>query len=315
MAQAEANRGGKPIMAAGAAAGSADKSSADKGKGDGAGGSFLSRLFHRKAGEGDKVSAPVSAGGVAPVCGTKETDPFPTLVRKISRKEETAIKISDGLNELSQLMKCVGEQLDSHHSERAELGQAMQPLKEFLGSYPAAAEKSAVALEAIREEVVGQRKTSEALLEKMADLPDAIRELPVVGQQQVTLLQGVLRNAEEHNRKLTQMSASVESAASRSVDAICDLKDLQREALEVMTRTQQDTYREFDRRNSRQQKDLAGLVSRTNKNHAVLMVVFLVVTLCAVSLAAVFGRPSNTPTTATHLENGVRTPMETDSGR
>jgi hypothetical protein len=158
-----------------------------------------------------------------------------------------------------------------------------------------------VALEAIRDEVAEQRKSSNVLIEKISELPEAIRELPVVGKQQVTLLQGVLRNAEEHNRKLTEVLATVESATSRNVDAIHDLKDLQKEALEVMTRTQQETYREFDRRSNRQQKDLASMISRTNKHHAVLMVVFLLVTLCAVSLAAMLSKPGPQPMEATNV--------------
>ena len=65
MAQAEANRGGKPIMAGGAAGGKKD----EKG---GAGGNFLSRLFHRRAGEGEskdpeEVSRIMQTQGVLPM--------------------------------------------------------------------------------------------------------------------------------------------------------------------------------------------------------------------------------------------------------
>jgi hypothetical protein len=307
MSQADANR----------AAGSTSSSSPGKPDAPKAGG-FLGRFFHRKPSEedqsGEKPRVPRVAADKKPLAG----DGFPTIVRKISRKEETAIKISEGLNELSQLMRCVGEQLDTHHEERVELNKAMVPLQEFLSAYPRAAEQSAEALEAIRSEVVEQGKNSRALLDKVSDLPEAIRELPVVGKQQVTLLQGVLRNAEEHNRKLTELLATVESATSRNVEAIHDLKELQQDALEVMTRTQQETYKEFDRRNNRQQKDLASMISRTNRHHAVLMVVFLLVTLFAVSLAALLSKPgSNQAIEATRLSppGGVTESMDTGSGR
>jgi len=259
-------------------------------------GGFLSRFFHKKPGFEEMKTPPAR-----PERKPLGSDGLPTIVRKISRREETAIKISEGLTELSQLMKCVGDQLDTQQRERVDLSQAMRPLHEFLESYPKTAERSTAALEAIRDEVAEQRKSSNVLVEKISELPEAIRELPVVGKQQVTLLQGVLRNAEEHNRKLTEVLATVESATSRNVDAIHDLKDLQKEALEVMTRTQQETYREFDRRSNRQQKDLASMISRTNKHHAVLMVVFLLVTLCAVSLAAMLSKPSPQPIEATNV--------------
>jgi len=278
-------------------------------------GGFLSRFFQKKpafeekAGDKSRVE-PVQAGS-KPLAG----DAFPTIVRKISRREETAIKISEGLNDLSKLMRCVGEQLDTHHQERLELNKAIVPLQEFLGAYPRAAEQSARTLEAIRDEVVEQGKHSRALLEKVSDLPGAIQELPAVGKHQVTLLQGVLRNAEEHNRKLTELLATVDSATSRNVEAIHDLKDLQREALEVMTRTQQETYKEFDRRNSRQQRDLASMISRTNRHHAVLMVVFLLVTLFAVSLAALLSKPgTNQVIEATQLAPAGGVMERMDSG-
>ena len=306
MSQAEVNKGG----------GGASGSIPDQTKASG----FLSRFFQKKSQEKDQGKGPSGAGsdgkdtktsGAAPQ-GKKNLarDGIPTIVRKITKKEETAVKISEGLADLSQLMKNVGEQLDTHTQERVDLRNAMEPLQEFLGVYPKAVERSTMALEAIKDEVSEQRKSSESLLSKISDLPEAIRELPAVGKQQVTILQGVLRNAEEHNRKLTEVGASVESATSRNVEAIHDLKNLQQEALEVMTRNQQETYKEFDRRNNRQQKDLAGMISRTNKHHAVLMVVFLVVTLCAVSLAALLTKSTPTPLEAEHITPSV----EVDAG-
>ena len=303
MSQAEANRAGKAVPT----------SPQEESKAA----SFLSRFFQKKT-SGEDRTQPARTSSEKPEKKPLAGDGFPTIVRKISRKEETAIKISEGLNELSQLMRCVGEQLDTHHRERVDLNEAMKPLHEFLSGYPQAAEQSTRALEAIRDEVVEQRKSSNALLEKISDLPDAIKELPVVGRQQVTILQGVLRNAEEHNRKLTEVLATVESATSRNVDAIHDLKDLQAQALEVMTRTQQETYREFDRRNRTQQKDLASMMSRTNKHHAVLMVVFLLVTLCAVSLAAVLTKSGGRSVEASKVDRpGVMEPVDVggDSGR
>ncbi len=289
MSQAEVNKGG------GGVSGSIPEQTKSSG--------FLSRFFQKKEqgkgkdGRKDTGTAKTASPGKKPLA----RDGIPTIVRKISKKEETAVKISEGLADLSQLMKSVGEQLDTHSQERVDLRQAMEPLQEFLGVYPKAAERSTLALEAIKDEVSEQRKSSESLLTKISDLPEAIRELPAVGKQQVTILQGVLRNAEEHNRKLTEVLATVESATSRNVEAIHDLKNLQQEALEVMTRSQQETYKEFDRRNHRQQKDLAGMISRTNKHHAVLMAVFLVVTLCAVSLAALLTKSSTTPLEAVHI--------------
>lgn len=311
MAHAEANRGGKPVTEAKGA----DPKRVDEPKGEEKKGGLFSRLFHKAPAKADPK---FDAGRTATERGTaaadsaanaRKTQNFPTIVRKVSKKEETAIKISEGLNELSQLVRCVGDQLDTDGKSRAEIAQAVEPLKEFLTDYPVTAERSNKALEGIREEVVTQRKSAEALLEKVSALPDSIRELPAVGKQQVTILQGVLRNVEEHNRKLTQVLNTVENATTKNVEAIRDMKDLQQEALEVMTRNQQETYREFDRRSLRQQKEVAGMLTKTHRHHAVLMVVFLLVTLCAVSLAALFTKGKSGPIEANSAKPEISVPL------
>lgn len=250
-------------------------------------GGLLSRFFHKR----EKTA---TRSGSRPAYGANESG-VPTIVRKISKKEEQTTRLNEGLTELSSLMRCVGDQLDSDSKDRAAMRQAIEPLREFLSNYPDAAERSTKALEAIQSEVVGQRQSTDALVAKMSALPEALRELPAVGKQQVTILQGVLRNVEEHNRKLTGLLNTVETATARNAEAIDDLRELQKESLEVMTRSQQDTYREFDRRNGEQQKNLVAMMTRNNRHHAVLMVVFLIVTLCAVSVAALMtgkgGRP------------------------
>ncbi len=264
-----------------------------KGSGDERAGGLLSRFFHKRekapARPGTRPASEASSG-------------VPTIVRKISKKEEQTTRLNEGLTELSSLMRCVGDQLDSDSKDRVAMRQAIEPLREFLSNYPDAAERSTKALEAIQSEVVGQRKSTEALVEKMSALPEAIRELPAVGKQQVTILQGVLRNVEEHNRKLTGLLNTVETATARNAEAIDDLRCLQKESLEVMTRTQQDTYREFDRRNGEQQKNLVAMMTRNNRHHAVLMVVFLIVTLCAVSVAALMTGKGNRPIEANNAE-------------
>jgi len=287
----------------------APKAGADRAGAQKAGASFWNRLFHRRSdheGEGEKgVGRGAADAARARGAGRRVGDgDFPTIVRKISKREETVVKISEGLNELSQLMRCVGDQLDRTNAERSDVREAVAPLREFLAAYPERAERHSRALEAIRDEVATHRRSSEALAERLA-------ELPAVGKEQVTLLQGVLRNAEEQSRKLTEVLSTVEAASARNLDALQDLRDVHREAIEVMTRTQQDTYKEFDRRNDRQQRDLVSMIGRTNRHHAVLMVVFLLVTLCAVSVAALLTKPgSGAPLTADNAKPEVVQPLE-----
>lgn len=235
--------------------------------------SLLHRLFirNREAGHplamepSDHAESAVNGHGSshAAAAATALAEPPPVeMPERLSKKEETALRIQEGFSDLSGLLKTIGSKLEVQNARGVDLVEHVRPLPPLLNR--------------LSDHLESQRETSVALR-------DSIRGLESASHSQVEFLKKV----ETGHR---QMVETFEKAQSRALNVFYKA---QKETYEVFKKHQESQSRQFQDIMVRTQKSFTKML-------VIFFVAILVAVSAAVVIARTAGAAApQTPAGAT----------------
>lgn len=235
--------------------------------------SLLHRLFIRNREAGHPLAmepslheeSAVNGHGPATMAATALADPPPVeMPERLSKKEETALRIQEGFQDLSGLLKTIGSKLEVQNARGVDLVEHVRPLPPLLNR--------------LSDHLEAQRETSVALR-------DSIRGLESASQAQVEFLKKV----ETGHR---QMVDTFEKAQSRALNVFYKA---QKETYEVFKKHQETQSHQFQDIMVRTQKSFTKML-------VIFFVAILVAVSAAVVIARTAGAAPPSTTSAPALE-------------
>ena len=225
--------------------------------------SLLHRLFIRNREGGHPLALEPSESPESATNGhgaTAIAEPPPPqpieAPERLSKKEETALRIQEGFSDLSGLLRNIGTKLETQNARAVDLAEQVRPLPPLLNR--------------LSDHLESQRETSVALRE-------SIRGLEASSQAQTEFLKKV----EAGHRQVVQMVETFEKSQHR--------------ALNVFYKAQKETYEVFKKHQETQSRQFQDIMVKTQKSFTRMLVIFFVAILVAVSAAVVIARTSATP--------------------
>jgi hypothetical protein len=254
--------------------------------------SFFARFF--RGGEPNKqpVSSTPMTGAPAPRKDGQDAIPSPqprlippTLVKQISRKEETALRIADGITDLNALVRGVGQKLDAQKDLAAEVREGLKPIRDLAAAQPAAFEQQAGLVRGLTDQVRSGNQVLQEMATSLRALPELLRDVPEAQRMQVHLLGRVLEETESQGSRIHKALTDIDGSQRESADAIRGVVEQQKQGFSALYKAQKQAFDAQSQQLDKERRDLTATLARAQRNFSFLLVGFLVVTLGAVSLA------------------------------
>jgi hypothetical protein len=206
--------------------------------------------------------------------------------RKISKKEETAQKISEGFDNLSGLLKTIGEKLETGNERKGALQDSIEGLPEVLESIPETNRAQIEFLNTISKQLDLSNSRSGEIMEQFKALPAILESIPA--------------SQEQHARQLRQISRMLSDTAGNQLDFMKEAEERQSEALEsfqsaqkrslnLFHNAQQESLAAYQKSQDAQRKDMTRMVENSHRSLTrVLVICSAIAGAAVVGVAAMF---------------------------
>jgi len=275
--------------------------------------SFFARFF--RGGEPNQQPAPGApmTGAPAPRKDAPEAVASPqprlippTLVKQISRKEETALRIADGITDLNALVRGVGQKLEAQKDLAAEVREGLKPIRDLAAAQPAAFEQQAGLVRGLTDQVRSGNQVLSEMATSLRALPELLRDVPEAQRMQVHLLGRVLEETESQGSRIHKALTDLGGTQRESAEAIQGVVEQQKQGFSALYKAQKQSFDAQSQQLEKERRDLTATLARAQRNFSFLLVGFLVVTLGAVSMAVFLRGGGRAPDRA-----GVNVPAST----
>jgi hypothetical protein len=206
--------------------------------------------------------------------------------RKISKKEETAQKISEGFDNLSGLLKNIGEKLETGNERSHALGESIEGLPAVLDTIPETNRAQIDFLNTISKQLDMQSRRSGEMMEKFDALPAILESIPASQEQQSKQLKTISRLLNETTGNQLEF---MEKADQRQSEVLESFQTAQKRSLNMFHNAQQESLAAYQRSPEQQSEQLSRLVENNNRSmNRVLVACAAIVGAALCGVAAMF---------------------------
>jgi len=190
--------------------------------------------------------------------------------KKLSRKEETAQKISEGIDNLSGMLKSINSQLETGNDRGRILADAVQELPEVLRSIPETSNAQLEFLGTISKQLDLQSTRTAEVLDCFSGLPEVLKSIPASQERQARQLEHI---SEELAASATQQMKLMKAAQREQSAAVNTIQAGQKESLNLFHKAQQQTLASYQSAQGEQTARMEEFMERTQRsmNRALLI--------------------------------------------
>ncbi len=205
--------------------------------------------------------------------------PDSTAERQLSRREETAQKLTEGLDNMSSLLKGINEKLDSGNERGRALVDSIEDLPEVLRSIPETNRAQIEFLGTISRQLDLQSvRTSEMM--------DQFQSIPTLQREQTEKLGDIAERLEENSEA---QRSHLEGAREAQQANLQVFQNAQNKSLNLFHKAQQQSLSMLKGAQAKQARQLEQLVVNTQKSmNRVMIACVAVVGVVIAGAAAVF---------------------------
>lgn len=194
---------------------------------------------------------------------TRVLAPDRTAEKRLTRKEETAQKITEGFENLSGILKSINQKLEAGNERSRGLADSIEELPEVLRSIPETNRAQVEFLGTISKQLDLQTVRSGELMEKFQSLPEILRSIPAAQREQAEQLRelmGLLTTSAE-----TQMN-SLKAMQKAQGATLTAFQNTQNKSLNAFHKAQQQSLAVFKRSQENQARQMQEFVERTQRS-------------------------------------------------
>jgi len=221
----------------------------------------------------------------------RETDDAQTVLpekageRKISKKEETAQKISEGFDNLSGLLKSIGEKLETGNQHNQSLTDSIEGLPAVLDSIPETNRAQIDFLNTISKQLDLSNRRSGEIMGHFSNLPAILESIPASQEQQSKQLKQISRLLSETTGNQLDFMMKAET---RQGEVLESFQKAQKRSLNLFHNAQQESLSAYQHSQEQQSESMAQLVTSSNRSmNRVLIACAGIVGVALVAVAAI----------------------------
>ena len=278
--------------------------------------SFIKRIFTARSGEesAESSQSPEAGGGVVSASQSGEATLKPSITeilfrrrtsleeespdsheasetlsevsleRRVSKKEETAQKISEGFDNLSGLLKSIGSKLEDGNVRGKALADSIEGLPEVLRSIPETNRAQIEFLGTISKQLDLQTSRSGEFIEHLRTLPEILKSIPESQLRQSDQLKEIAGLLSDTSQKQIDYAKSVQQAQQATVSAF---QTAQNKSLNMFHKAQQQSMTTFQGTQTEQSLHLQDFIDRTHRSmNRVLLACASIVGAAVIAAAA-----------------------------
>jgi hypothetical protein len=234
------------------------------------------------AGIASSPSQTPSAPGAAPALQQTErvetkAESKPVEAQVMARQEEMSLKLQEGFNGLSNVLRGIDTKIDQQQKTSEELIVSVQRIPELMKDVPEASRAGVELLSTLSRVLEHQGRTTSELLAKMRELPGSLEAMEQRVQEQVKALAKSGAEADRIARETQRQVTGAFDGVKRVVEDVQSTSARRQEAL----------VEELRRYQSQQEQRVDDLLKRMSGSTR--LVVFLLVIAIVALLVAVYG--------------------------
>ncbi len=215
-------------------------------------------LFKRHAEEAPG-EAPAADVGVAE---EESLAPERAAERHLSRREETAQKLSEGLECMSVTLRSINDKLEAGNDRSRLLADTLEELPEVLRSIPETNRATVEFLGTISKQLDLQAARSADLAERLGDLPEILRSIPAGQAAQAAELRGI---ADRLSVNSTAQLDHLETMQRSQHATLSAFQNTQNRSLNLFHKAQQQSLAAFKSAQTAQAEQMQDFVARTQR--------------------------------------------------
>ncbi len=216
-------------------------------------------LFRRRS----QPEAGEAETGTKTETGEQELVPDRAGERRVSRKEETAQKISEGFDNLSGLLKSISEKLETGNARGRALHESIEGLPEVLKSIPETNQAQIEFLGTISKQLDLQTTRAGELVNHLKTLPEILRSLPDTQERLVKQLTGL---GEKLERDTENQLAYMRGAQKAQQASLVAFQNTQNKSLNLFHKAQQQSLAVFKHAQAEQAGQIRELIEMSQRS-------------------------------------------------
>ena len=193
----------------------------------------------------------------------KEAKPPVVTGKPLSKREETAQKLSEGFDNLSDLLRSVNGNLEASGERSEKMAQDLEGLPEVLKQIPETNRAQIEFLGAISRQLDVQNSRNSELADSLKSLPELLQIIPEGNRHQAEKLAQIA----DHLSVSSQTQAEQFRAVQKAQDAtFVALRNSQNKSINLVNKSQQSALTVFKQSQASQARQIQSLIDRTQKS-------------------------------------------------
>ena len=199
-----------------------------------------------------------------------EAKPPVVTGKPLSKREETAQKLTEGFDNLSNLLENVNTNLEAAGDRSERMANELEGLPEVLKQIPETNRAQIEFLGAISRQLDVQNGRNTELAESLKSLPDLLQIIPEGNRHQAEKLGQISDHLSESSRDQAAQFRAVQKAQDATFVA---LRNSQNKSITLVNKSQQAALTVFKQSQASQARQIQSLIDRTQKsmNKTILM--------------------------------------------
>lgn len=183
--------------------------------------------------------------------------------RSLGKKEEMAKKLTEGFDNLGQLLQNVNTNLEASGERAERMVQELEGLPDVLKSIPETNRAQIEFLGAISRQLDVQNSRNSELSENLSSLPELLRIIPEGHQNQAEKLAVIADQISANSRSQQQQFQAVQKAQDATFVA---LRNSQNKSINLVNKSQQSALTVFKQAQASQARQVQSLIDKTQKS-------------------------------------------------
>lgn len=237
------------------------------------------------ASEAERISR--SSGEITAVAGLQERGEELEAIsaqKKLTPKEETTLRITEGFGELSGLLKTISSKMDRENESRRELAGQLRELPGIVRQIPQATQAQTEVLRSISAQMEQQNRATQSFMERFGALPEVLKELPETARLQADVLKKMAQEMEIQN---SSVSHSLNEINTASKESLASFKATQNKALNIFYKAQKETLIAFKRSQEEQARQFQRFIHSALKSNSKMLLIFFLAVMVVIAGALV----------------------------
>jgi len=180
-----------------------------------------------------------------------------------AKKEEMALKLTEGFDNLGKLLKNVNENLEASGERAERMAQELEGLPEVLKQIPETNRAQVEFLGAISRQLDVQNSRNAELSENLSSLPELLKIIPEGHQTHAEKLGMIADQIATNSRSQLQQFQAVQKAQDATFVA---LRNSQNKSINLVNKAQQSALTVFKQAQASQARQVQTLIDKTQKN-------------------------------------------------